>query len=110
MTRYVNGIPRGCGDFLGAVPGDFRRATSEAYNSDCLAVTIMLEKSDPNDPVTRYIGSQSISAEIGEWGTKGGRLLCRAGPSTWSWSTTLPTTFPRSPPFADYVRVALGQR
>jgi hypothetical protein len=110
VVPYVNGLPRGCADFLRAVPGDFRRATSDAYKDDCLAVTLMLERPDPDDPVARYIGSQAISVEIGQWGTKGGRS-CRPGPSYGGLVDDVANNLPEDlKPFAAYVRGVLGPR
>ncbi|MBI2683841.1 MAG: hypothetical protein HYX33_00370 [Actinobacteria bacterium] len=73
-------------------------------------MTIMLEKPDPNDPVALYIGSGSISVEIGQWGTKGGRS-CLPGSSYSGLVDDLANNLPSElAPFADYVRAAMGPR
>ena len=93
-----------------AVPGDFRQATTTAYGSKCLAVTIMLERPDPNDPVAAYIGSGAIWVDIGRWGTKGGRS-CLPGPSYSGLVDDLANNLPADlAPFGDVVRTVMGPR
>jgi hypothetical protein len=109
-SRWVNGLPSQCDDFLRKVPGDFRQATTAAYNNKCLAVTIMLDRPEPDDPVAAYVGSGSISVELGRWGTKSGRS-CLPGPSYSSLLDELIDDLPPElAPFADDVRSIMAPR